>query len=99
MDMDLEQFLQGYSQLVLINLWDHSCEASLYMDQLLQELEPVVQVPVLRLRFAEHRHWAQPHGIYGTPAMIAYHEGRLLFRLIGRVTPDELLQRLRQIAP
>lgn len=92
---DLEQFLHAYSELVLIHVRDDNCEGSLYMDRLMQELERTSQIPVLRLRFTEYHEWAHGHGIYGTPAIVAYHAGRLVFRLIGRVTPDELAQHLR----
>ena len=95
MSSDLELFLQRYAGLVLVNLWEQDGEAGHAIEQLLQELERTVQVPVLRLMLHEYRHWGRVHGVYGTPALIAYYQGQQLFRLIGRVTPDELLQRLR----
>jgi thiol-disulfide isomerase/thioredoxin len=81
---------------VLVNLWEQHCQASLYMDQLMHELERFKPIPILRLTLTEYRDWAGDHGIYGTPALIAYQDGRPLFRLIGRVTPIELLQRLAE---
>jgi thiol-disulfide isomerase/thioredoxin len=96
MSGDLEKFLREYSGLVLVNLWADECEASRYMEQLMHEFERYATIPVLRLMLHEHRKWAMAHGIYGTPALIAYYQNRPLFRLIGRVTPAELLQRLRQ---
>jgi thioredoxin-like negative regulator of GroEL len=93
MSDDLDTFLQSYAELVLINLWDEDCEASHYMEQLLSETERFRHIPVLRLRLAEHRDWAQAHGIHGTPALVVYHQHRPLFRLMGRVTAEELLQR------
>jgi thiol-disulfide isomerase/thioredoxin len=93
---DLELFLHSYAGLVLVNLWEQGCEASLYMDQLMRELERFTRIPVLRLTLTEYRDWARAHGVYGTPALVAYYQGRPLFRLIGRATPAELLQRLRQ---
>lgn len=97
MHSDLEQFLQHYSELVLINLWEHTGEASLYMDRLMQDVERTLPVPVLRLRLTEHREWARTHGIYGTPALLAYYRGQPLFRCMGRITFDELLYRLRRL--
>ena len=91
---DLEVFLHSYAGLVLVNLWEQNCQASLHMDQLMRELERFKPIPIMRLTLTEYRDWAGAHGIYGTPALIAYHDGRPLFRLIGRVTPTELLQRL-----
>lgn len=96
MSGDLEQFLRDYSGLVLVNLWADDCDASRYMEQLMHEFERYAPIPVLRLTLHEYREWATAHGIYGTPALIAYYQSRPLFRLIGRVTPAELLQRLRQ---
>ncbi len=96
MHRDLESFLHSYAGLVLVNIWEQDCEASRYMDLLMQELERVSPVPVLRLTLTEYRDWAQAHGIYGTPALVAYYHGRPLFRLIGRITPAELVQRLQQ---
>ena len=93
MSNDLEAFLQSFSELVLVNLWDDDCEASRYMEGLMGEIERVKRIPVLRLHLAEHRDWAKVHGIYGTPALVVYHQGRRLFRLVGRVTPEELFQR------
>jgi hypothetical protein len=92
---DLETFLRHHTGLVLVNLWERDCLASAYMEQLMHELEQHSHIPILRLTLAEHRDWAHLHGVYGTPALIAYYQGRWLFRLIGRVTPTELLQRLQ----
>jgi hypothetical protein len=92
---DLEVFLRAYAGLVLINLWEQDCQASHSMDQLMNELEYTERIPVLRLTLTEYRHWAQVHGIYGTPALIAYYQRRPLFRLLGRVTSTELLRRLQ----
>ena len=93
MSDDLDTFLQNYAELVLVNFWDEDCEASHYMEQLLSETERFRYIPVLRLSLAEHRDWAKAHGIYGTPALVVYHQHRPLFRLMGRVTAEELLQR------
>jgi hypothetical protein len=91
---DLEVFLRHYAGLVLVNLWEQDCQASHSMDQLMGELEHAERIPVLRLTLTEYRDWAHAHGIYGTPALVAYYQGRPAFRLIGRVTSTELLQRL-----
>ncbi len=96
MDYDLEDILHSSTELVLINLWADDCDASVVMDELMQEVEPHAPSLVLRLTLTEYRAWAQAHGIYGTPALVAYYQGRLLFRILGRVTPAELRQRLRQ---
>lgn len=93
---DLDIFLRSYAGLVLVNLWERNCQASLYMDQLMRELERLRPIPILRLTLTEYRAWAGAHGIYGTPALIAYHDGCPLFRVIGRVTPTDLLQRLAE---
>lgn len=93
MSKELEEFLRTYSELVLVNLWDDACAASRYMEQLMREIERLKGIPVLRLHLAEHRDWAREHGVYGTPALVVYYHGRPLFRLIGRVTSAELLQR------
>ncbi len=92
---DLEMFLHNHAGLVLVNLWARGCYASAYMERLMYELERHSHVPILRLALAEHRDWARVHGIYGTPALIAYYQGKPLFRIIGRVTPTELFQRLQ----
>ena len=92
---DLEMFLHNHMGLVLVNLWEHDCLASAYMEHLMHELQQRSRVPILRLTLAEYRDWARLHGVYGTPALIAYYHGRPLFRLMGRVTLTELLQRLR----
>jgi hypothetical protein len=92
---DLEIFLHNHAGLVLVNLWEQGCYASAYMERLMYELERHSRIPILRLMLAEHRDWARVHGVYGTPALIAYSQGKPLFRIIGRVTPTELLQRLQ----
>ena len=93
MSSELEEFLRSHTELVLVNLWDDNCEASRYMEGLMGEIEHAKRIPVLRLHLAEHRDWAGAHGVYGTPALVVYYRGRPLFRLLGRVTPAELLQR------
>jgi hypothetical protein len=96
MARDLDHFLYNNAQLVLINIWQDDCDASLYADELMQAFERYASALILRLTLPEYREWAQTHGIFGTPALVAYQHGRLLFRMMGRVTPEELLQRLRQ---
>jgi hypothetical protein len=94
MNGDLEIFLRNYAGLVLINLWEQDCPASRAMEQLMRELERSATLPILRLTLTDYHDWARRHGVYGTPALVAYYQGRPLFRLIGRTTLSELLQRL-----
>ena len=93
MNRDLEEFLSSYTDLVLVRLWDENCEASRYMEQLIAETDRFNQTPVLHLTLSDHQEWAQQHGIFGTPALIAYYHHRPILRILGRVTPAELLQR------
>jgi hypothetical protein len=95
MSQDLAEFLQSYSGPVLVNLWEGDCSASREMEQRMQELESLTSIPVLRLAFPAYREWARAHDVYGTPALIAYHHGHCLFRLLGSTTVTVLLQRLR----
>jgi hypothetical protein len=96
MSQDLEEFLRRYSGLVLVCLWDRDWALSRDMERLLGELERLRKIPVLRLPLTAYRDWANTHGIYGTPAVVVYHHGQRLFRLIGRATAATLLQRLRE---
>ncbi len=92
MSPELEAFLHDYSDLVLVNFWHENCEASQYMERLLDSIERFKETPTLRLNLTEHADWARAHGIYGTPALAVYYQHQLLFRIVGRVTPEELLQ-------
>ena len=97
MSSELETFLRQYSDLVLVNFWQEGCDASRYMAQMLAGLERFQQVSVLHLKLTEHRPWAGDHGVFGTPALVVYYRKRALFRIIGRVTPEELLRRFREL--
>ena len=97
MSSDLEAFLQQYSDLVLVTFWEDTSDAGAYMAQLLDNIEPLRQVPVLNLALAEHREWAHTHGVHGTPALIVYYRHQLLFRVIGRGTPEELLRCFQEL--
>lgn len=97
MSRELEIFLRQYPDLVLVNFWQEGCDASRYMAQMLGGLEHFQQVSVLHLKLADHRPWARHHGVFGTPALVAYYRSRALFRIIGRVTPEELLRRFREL--
>ena len=97
MSRELETFLRRYPELVLVNFWQEGCDASRYMAQMLAGLEHFQQVSVLHLKLAEHRPWARDHGVFGTPALVVYYRKRALFRIIGRVTPEELLRRFREL--
>jgi thiol-disulfide isomerase/thioredoxin len=97
MSRELETFLQQYPDLVLVNFWQEGCDASRYMAQMLATLEQFQRVSVLHLKLNEHRPWARGHGIFGTPALVVYCHSRALFRVIGRVTPDELVRRFRDL--
>jgi thioredoxin-like negative regulator of GroEL len=92
MSSDLAAFLQQYDDLVLVNFWEENCEASAYMARLLDGIEQLRQVPVLKLPLGEHREWAHMHGVHGTPALIAYYRHQPIFRVMGRITPEELRQ-------
>jgi thiol-disulfide isomerase/thioredoxin len=92
MSSDLAAFLQHYDDLVLVNFWQENCQASAYMARLLDSIEQLRQVPILKLPLGEHRQWAQMHGVYGTPALLAYYQHQPIFRVIGRITPEELLR-------
>ena len=95
MSRELETFLQRHPDLVLVSFWQEGCDASRYMAQMLATLEAFQRVSVLHLRLDEHRPWARGHGIFGTPALVVYRRRQPLFRIIGRITPDELLRRFR----
>ena len=55
MSSDLEVFLQQYSDLVLVTFWENDSNAGDSMAQLLDHIEPLRQLPVLKLALAEHR--------------------------------------------
>ncbi len=97
MSRELETFLQQYPDLVLVNFWQEGCDASRHMAQMLGGLDDFQQVSVLHLKLSEHRPWACDHGVFGTPALVVYYRSRVLFRIIGRVTPEELLRRFREL--
>ena len=97
MSGELETFLRQYPDLVLVNFWQEGCDASRYMAQMLAGLGHFQQVSILHLKLAEHRPWARDHGVFGTPALVVYYRKRALFRIIGRVTPEELLRRVREV--
>lgn len=97
MSRELETFLQRHPDMVLVNFWQEGCEASRYMAQMLGTLEEFQRLSVLHLRLDEHRPWASGHGVFGTPALVAYCRRRPLFRLIGRVTSEELMRRFRDL--
>ena len=94
MSSDLEAFLQSYADLVVVYFWQEESESSAYIERLTSAVDRFKNVPIIQLTLSEHVEWAQAHGIYGTPALIVYYQHQPLFRLIGRVTPGELLQRL-----
>jgi thiol-disulfide isomerase/thioredoxin len=97
MSWELEEFLHTYSDLVLVHFQHETCDAGRYMEQLLGRIERFQNMPILHLPFHEHREWAQAHGIYGTPAFIVYYQHQLVFRIVGRVTPEELLQHFADV--
>ena len=97
MSRELETFLQQHPDVVLVNFWQEGCDASRYMAQMLATLEHFQRLPVLHLKLSEHRLWASGHGIFGTPALVVYCRRRPLLRIIGRVTPEELIRRFRDL--
>ena len=97
MSRELDIFLQQYPDLVLLNFWQEGCDASRYMAQMLGGLDDFQQVSVLHLKLNEHRPWARDHGVFGTPALVAYYHSQVLFRIVGRVTPEELLRCFREL--
>ena len=97
MSRELDAFLQQHPELVLVNFWQEGCDASHYMAQMLATLEQLQGVSVLHLKLGEHRPWARGHGIFGTPALVAYCRRRVLFRIVGRVTPEQLRRRFREL--
>ena len=96
MSEELVAFLRQYADLVLVSLWEDEAEGRRSAERLLGSLERFRHVPVLHLRLADYRDWARAHGVHGTPALVVYYRHRPLFRLVGRTTPAELLQRLQE---
>jgi hypothetical protein len=94
MSNDLEAFLQSYSDLVVVYFWQDDSESNVYVERLMGAIDRFKNVPIIQLTLSEHVEWAQAHGVYGTPAIVVYYQHQPLFRLIGRITPGELLQRL-----
>ena len=97
MSRELDAFLQQHPELVLVSFWQEGCDASHYMAKMLATLEKLQGVSVLHLKLSEHRFWARGHGIFGTPALVAYCRRRVLFRIVGRVTPEQLTGRFRDL--
>ena len=97
MSSELEDLLRQHPDLVLVNFWQEGCHASLYMGHMLATLEEFQRLSVLHLRFDDHRPWARAHGIFGTPALVAFCRRRPMFRVVGRVTPEELIRRFREL--
>jgi hypothetical protein len=91
---DLEAFLRSYADLVVVYFWQEGYESKAYIEHLTGAIDRFKNVPIIQLSLPEYTEWAQAHGVYGTPAIIVYYRHQPLFRLVGRVTPDELLQRL-----
>lgn len=96
MPHDLERFLRDYVGPIVVYVWERDCGASCDMELHLRVLERLKRLPVVRLSLTMYRDWASTHGIYGTPALVVYHHGQPLFRLLGRTTATTLLQRLHE---
>lgn len=43
------------------------------------------------------RQWAAGHGVFGTPSILVFREGRAVAVILGVVEPEELEERLRQV--
>jgi hypothetical protein len=91
---DLERFLRDYVGPIVVYIWEQDCLASNDVELHLRVLERLKKLPIVRLPLPQYRDWASTHGIYGTPALVVYHYGQPLFRLLGRTTAATLLQRL-----
>ncbi|MBI5154370.1 thioredoxin family protein [Candidatus Poribacteria bacterium] len=45
---------------------------------------------LLHLGFTEHQVWARSYGVFGTPSLLLFSGGKLLGRLDGVATPEEI---------
>jgi thioredoxin 1 len=99
-DQGLEQILSSSSDLVLVDFWAPWCGPCRRLAPLLEEVGRAYQgkVKVLKVNIDSHQEWARRLRVSGIPSLVFFRKGRLVDRIDGLPTSQQLAQRIHALA-
>ena len=99
-DRDLEQAIRSTPELLLVDFWAPWCGPCRRLAPLLEQINHDYhgKVRVLKVNIDQHQEWARRLRVSGIPSLAFFHKGRLVDRIDGLPTAQQLGQRIQALA-
>ena len=96
MNNEIDQFIESFQGYIFIYLSDFREPSESELESFLQSIETKYfnYIRYIHLSGAGHRKWMEKFQVFGTPALLAFHQGKLNLRLLGQLKVDILKQLL-----
>lgn len=99
-DRGLDQAISASQELLLVDFWAPWCGPCRRLAPLLEQVSEAYRgkVRVLKVNIDQHQEWARRLRVSGIPSLVFFHNGRLVDRINGLPTAQQLGQRIQALA-
>jgi hypothetical protein len=96
MEKEIDQFIESFQGYIFIYVNDFLKPSESELESFLQSIETKYfnYVRYIHLTGSGHGTWMEKFQVFGTPALLIFHQGKLCLRLLGQLRVDTLKQLL-----
>ena len=96
--VSFEQHIKG-NKPVLVDFYADWCQPCKLMGPVLREVKDKIgdQATILKLNVDNSRYYSQLYNIASIPTLMIFQQGKVLWRVSGVVTAQQILQQLNQV--